>query len=57
MSYISYDITFCSRECGNKSCVRNLKYIDKKDLFKVKPLISVSTFDKCKDYINIESEK
>ena len=51
---MNWDITFCDRECGNMNCKRNLDYIDKKIL---PPLISVATFDKCNDYINIESEE
>lgn len=44
------DITFCNRECSNKKCERNLKYINKKELYTIKPYISIANFDKCKNY-------
>lgn len=45
------DITFCNRECANKECERNLKYINLGELAKIKPLVSMANFAKCKGYI------
>ena len=45
-----YDITFCNRDCNNKQCQRNLKYIDKIKLSRYKPYISISDWKNCKDF-------
>lgn len=51
------DITFCNRECANKTCERNLSCDNKIiDIAKIKSLISVTNFAKCKDYISKEAE-
>lgn len=47
-----YDITFCNRECNNKECERNLKYINiPKNI-----LISVANFTVCKDFKESEDK-
>ncbi len=47
---MTYDITFCSRDCNNKQCQRNLKYIDKTNLYSSPPFISVADWKDCKDF-------
>ena len=47
---MTYDITFCSRDCNNKQCQRNLKYIDKTKLYSSTPFISVADWKNCKDF-------
>lgn len=47
---MTYDITFCSRDCNNKQCQRNLKYIDKTKLYSSTPFISVADWENCKDF-------
>lgn len=48
---MSYDITFCDRECNNKNCKRNLAYVDKK---LITPLISIAEFNKCEKWEEIK---
>ena len=47
---MNYDITFCLRNCNNKECKRNFNYIDKEQIFKVKPYVSMSDFYDCKEF-------
>ena len=47
---MNYDITFCSRNCGNEKCKRNFNYIDKGKLFIAKPLVSIANFDNCEEF-------
>ena len=46
---MNYDITFCSRDCDNKKCKRNLKYVNRTELNKTKQYISISDFKECKE--------
>lgn len=46
---MNYDITFCNRDCKNKQCKRNLKYINRTELNKTKQYISISDFKGCKE--------
>ena len=46
---MNYDITFCNRDCKNKQCKRNLKYINRTELNKTKQYISISDFKECKE--------
>ena len=47
---MNYDITFCNRDCNNKKCQRNLKYVDKRKMFECKPFISMAEWKDCKDF-------
>lgn len=49
---MNYDITFCNRDCDNRQCKRNLKYVNKTELNKTKPYISISDFKECKERRN-----
>ena len=42
---ISYDITFCTRECGNNKCKRNKKRLEGW----IYP-VSIACFDDCENY-------
>lgn len=49
---MTYDITFCNRECNNKECKRNLKYINlPKNIF-----ISIADFNECEDFKESEDQ-
>lgn len=54
---MTYDITFCSRDCNNKQCQRNLKYIDKTNLYSSPPFISVADWKDCKDFKDFKGEE
>ena len=54
---MTYDITFCSRDCNNKQCQRNLKYIDKTKLYSSTPFISVADWKDCKDFKGEENNE
>jgi len=41
----SYDITFCSRNCTNHTCKRNLKNIQGYEGF-----VSMANFESCEDF-------
>lgn len=47
---MNYDITFCNRDCNNKGCQRNLKYVDKRKMSECKPFISMAEWKDCKDF-------
>lgn len=47
----STDITFCSRECDNMECKRNLKHITV-----WVGLLSMCDFSDCKEYIKEEED-
>lgn len=47
---MNYDITFCNRDCNNKGCQRNLKYVDKRKMFECKPFVSMAEWKDCKDF-------
>ena len=51
-----YDITFCNRDCNNKQCQRNLKYIDRIRISIFKPYISISAWKNCKDFKGDENK-
>lgn len=54
---MNYDITFCNRECENKKCERNFKYVDIMDLASVKPYVSIASFDECEDFKDGQTRK
>ena len=47
---MNLDITFCTKDCLNTRCERNLKYLDK-NIFKEKPFISMAEFNNCENFI------
>jgi len=48
--YMSADITFCSRKCGNMECKRNLKNYPKEGTV----YCSMANFVDCKEYKEAE---
>lgn len=47
---MNYDITFCNRDCDNRQCKRNLKYVNRRKLFRNKLFISIAEWKDCKDF-------
>lgn len=48
---MNYDITFCSRNCGNKNCERNFNYVNKIELMITKPYVSIAEFNDCEEFV------
>lgn len=50
------DISYCSSDCINKTCERNLKHGGYGEFISEKPISMIDFSSQCKDYKKVENE-